>query len=96
MIVGYLKEPENGGSFLVEGLTESMKGLQIDLLQRFQPHYPPAVVFRSSWNQDDSKRALGLGAREFIHRPMSHDEYTKAVCGIVERWCERFSRRRGA
>jgi CheY-like chemotaxis protein len=66
-----------------------------DLLERCKPHYPPAVVVSSSANPDDSKRALALGARAFIHKPIWYEDYVSAVCGIVERWCDRSLRGRG-
>src|ERR1041384_2535216 len=28
------------------------------VLEKYQPKYPPTVVFSSSWNEDDSKLAL--------------------------------------
>jgi len=56
------------------------------VLEKYQAHYPPIVVFSSSWSEADSKRALSLGAREFIRKPSFYDEYIEAVCGIVERW----------
>ena len=55
-------------------------------LERYHQTYPPIVVFTSSWNEVDEKRAVALGAREFVRKPMSYDGYVKAVCGIVERW----------
>lgn len=55
-------------------------------LERYRAHFPPIVVFSSSWNNDDSKRALALGAKQFIRKPSTYDEYVEAVCGIVERW----------
>jgi CheY-like chemotaxis protein len=55
-------------------------------LERYHPNYPPIVVFTSSGNPVDEKRAMALGAREFIRKPISYDGYVKAVCGIVQRW----------
>ncbi len=48
----------------------------------------PIVVFSSSWNEDDSRRALALGAREFIRKPSDYAEYVEAVCGFVGKWSE--------
>ena len=56
------------------------------ILERYKPHYPPTVVFTSSLNENEAKRALALGAREFIRKPSNYDEYIKAICGMVERW----------
>ena len=55
-------------------------------LERYRSHFPPIVVFSSSWNNDDSKRAIALGAKQFVRKPSTYDEYVDAVCGIVERW----------
>jgi len=46
----------------------------------------PIVVFSSSWNEADATRALALGAREFLRKPIVYDEYVKTVCGIIDRW----------
>jgi len=48
----------------------------------------PVVVFSSSLSEDDKERALALGAREFVRKPIQYDNYVNAVCGIVERWAE--------
>jgi CheY-like chemotaxis protein len=32
----------------------------VAFLERYHKHYPPIVVFTSSWNPADEKRALGL------------------------------------
>ena len=55
-------------------------------LERYKNSYPPIAVFTSSWNPRDEKRALALGAREFVRKPMTYEEYIQAVCHIVERW----------
>jgi CheY-like chemotaxis protein len=46
----------------------------------------PVVVFSSSWNDEDSRRAVGLGAREFIRKPSNYAEYVDAVCGFIGKW----------
>lgn len=58
----------------------------LSLLERFRDRDIPIVIFSSSWNQLEIDRALQLGAREFIKKPMDIQEFTDAVCGIVERW----------
>ena len=55
-------------------------------LERYKSPYPPIVIFSSSWNEADSKRALSLGAREFIRKPSTYDRYVESVCGIIEKW----------
>jgi two-component system response regulator len=46
----------------------------------------PIVVFSSSWNENDSRRAVSLGARAFIRKPSNYVEYVDAVCGFVKKW----------
>jgi CheY-like chemotaxis protein len=48
----------------------------------------PVVVFSSSWNEDDSRRAVALGAREFIRKPSNYAEYVEKVCGFIGKWSE--------
>jgi two-component system, chemotaxis family, response regulator Rcp1 len=57
------------------------------VLEQYQSSYPPVVVFSSSWDLDDSERALALGAKEFVSKPSTYDAYVEAVCGFVETWC---------
>ena len=56
------------------------------VLEQSGPTVGPIIVFTSSWSDKDSKRALALGAREFIRKPNTYDGYVEAVCGVVERW----------
>jgi DNA-binding response OmpR family regulator len=46
----------------------------------------PVVVFTSSLNPDDKKRAIDLGARDYIIKPTGMPKFIEAVHGIVERW----------
>ena len=46
----------------------------------------PVVVFSASQNDADVDRALSLGAREFVHKPLELDEYKSAVSGMVRKW----------
>ena len=46
----------------------------------------PVVVFTASLNETDEGRAMSLGAREFIRKPMELQDYKKAVCRIVRKW----------
>jgi DNA-binding response OmpR family regulator len=47
---------------------------------------PPWVVLTSSSNPQDRKRALELGAREYIVKPMDLEEYIATVRESFERW----------
>jgi DNA-binding response OmpR family regulator len=56
------------------------------VIERFHPNDVPIVVFSSSPNEADKQRALKLGAREYIQKPMHLHAYKDAVRGIVEKW----------
>ena len=59
----------------------------ISVLEQFQAtETPPIVVFSSTWGQTEIKRALALGAREVVHKPMDMQAFIEAVCGIVHKW----------
>jgi two-component system, chemotaxis family, response regulator Rcp1 len=60
-----------------------------ELLQRDLLRGIPVVVFTSAPNEADTRRALALGVRECIHKPVSLKDYRKAVLGIVEKWAAR-------
>jgi len=46
----------------------------------------PVVIFSVSDDQRDVQRALALGAREYVQKPMNLEAYKKAVLGIIEKW----------
>ena len=46
----------------------------------------PVVVFSVSSNEAEINRTLGLGAREFVQKPMDMVGYRKAILGIVDKW----------
>jgi CheY-like chemotaxis protein len=51
-----------------------------------QKQKPPVVVFTASENEADVRRALSLGAKDFVHKPMDLDEYRTAVSRMVLKW----------
>src|ERR1700746_2585920 len=55
------------------------------LLARYHPNNPPMVVFSSSWHEGDKARALEIGAREYVTKPMDLDAYAGVLRGMVER-----------
>jgi CheY-like chemotaxis protein len=57
-----------------------------EFLQKRPAQEAPIVVFSSSWNEDDARRAVAMGAREFIRKPTNYTEYVDAVCGFVGKW----------
>jgi chemotaxis family two-component system response regulator Rcp1 len=57
------------------------------VLEQYHPiDKPPVVVFSSTWSQTDIQRAIALGAREVVHKPMDVQAFMDAVHGIVRKW----------
>jgi chemotaxis family two-component system response regulator Rcp1 len=56
------------------------------VLQQFQQNNIPIVIFSSTQNRVEVQRALALGAREYVQKPIGFEPYADAVRGIVERW----------
>ena len=63
-----------------------------EVLARYHPSNPPVVIFTSSWNDSEKTRALSMGAREYVIKPMDLDEYSSAVRGMVEKWALRIEK----
>ena len=62
----------------------------ISVLEQYVPKQsPPVVVFSSTWGQTEIRRALELGAREVVHKPIEIHAFIDAVCGIVHKWAAR-------
>lgn len=57
-----------------------------DVLEQCDPSRVPVVVFSVSSNQAHAKRALELGAREFVHKPDALEMYRHAVLKMIETW----------
>jgi len=47
---------------------------------------PPIVVFTSSSNGEDRRRALANGASDYVIKPPGFNAFMQAVQEIVERW----------
>jgi CheY-like chemotaxis protein len=56
------------------------------VLAMYPPQKTPVVVFSASQNEADVGRALSLGARDFVHKPLNLDDYKTAVIGMVQKW----------
>ena len=57
------------------------------VLQNYHTQNGPAVVvFTNSSSEQEKKRALALGASDFVRKPMGFQAYIDTVRGIVERW----------
>ena len=50
------------------------------------PRRAPVVVFSSSCQIDDVKRARALGAQDYIQKPTDLQPFIDAVLGIAGRW----------
>jgi CheY-like chemotaxis protein len=58
----------------------------LEILRRHPPNgeSPPVVVFTSSNDPEERKRAMGLGASDYIVKPMTWDAYLDAIRGAVD------------
>ena len=56
------------------------------LLDRWKSLNIPVVVFSSSVNEAEQKRALALGARQFVAKPTDIQEFIDVVTGIIQKW----------
>ena len=56
------------------------------LLQQCVPTGVPVVMFSGSANEEDANRALELGAREFVRKPVGPEAYRRVVLSMIERW----------
>src|SRR5271170_757527 len=56
------------------------------VLQQYQQTKIPIVIFSSTQNKTEVQKALALGAREYVQKPIGFEPYADAVRGIVKRW----------
>jgi chemotaxis family two-component system response regulator Rcp1 len=59
------------------------------VLSLYRPKKTAVIVFSASENETDVDRALSLGAKDYVHKPMDLDEYKDAVCEMVRKWVPR-------
>ncbi len=58
-----------------------------EILERYRvKDGPPVVVMSGSDNPWDRQRAMELGAREYIVKPIHLNDFIEAVRGLLERW----------
>lgn len=57
-----------------------------EVLERNPQKNIPVVVFSAPFNQADVERAIALGAREYIQKPMDLPGYRSAVLGMIGKW----------
>jgi CheY-like chemotaxis protein len=83
-----LKEPDFQPDLIILDLNiPKLSGHTV--LSLYQPKKTAVIVFAASENKTDVDRALSLGAREYIYKPMDLDDYKEAVCRMVHRWVPR-------
>jgi CheY-like chemotaxis protein len=56
------------------------------VLEQYRPALVPIVIFSSTQNTTEAQRALSLGAREFVHKPIEFPDFVSAVEGIIARF----------
>jgi DNA-binding response OmpR family regulator len=57
------------------------------ILERYRTENgPPVVVLTGSDRDGDRKRALALGAQDYVVKPVGFDAFIDTVTSIVERW----------
>jgi len=56
------------------------------VLERYKNKTVPIVIFSSGSNEAEVTRALALGAREYVKKPIGFRPFVDAVSGIVDRW----------
>ncbi len=61
------------------------------LQRRWGPRHVPVIVLTSSENPDDERRALALGAAQFLRKPADLDSLANVVEGIVNEYLGRRS-----
>ncbi len=81
-----LADPEIKPDLIILDLNiPKVQGLTI--LGQYNPT-APVVVFSSSSNPAEMERAMELGAKEFVRKPIDFGEFEKLVMRIVQDWAE--------
>jgi DNA-binding NtrC family response regulator len=60
----------------------------VELLKRCNPREIPVVVFSGSIDSVDQARAMRLGAKEFVYKPIELDDYVAVVWGMIGKWAK--------
>jgi two-component system, chemotaxis family, response regulator Rcp1 len=56
------------------------------VLERNQRKDIPVVIFSVSSDENEARRALALGAREYVQKPTDLDAYKQAVLRMITKW----------
>ena len=79
-----LSEPDFAPSLIILDLNiPKIPGLT--LLERWSGR-TPVVIFSSTASEHEKRRALALGARDFVSKPADLGQFTESVCGMVRKW----------
>ena|SRR5579872_4347790 len=79
-----LKEPDFAPSLMILDLNiPKIPGLTVP--ERLSGK-TPVVIFSSTTGEREKRRALALGARDFVSKPSDLGKFTERVCGMVRKW----------
>ena len=81
-----LDSPEFQPSLIILDLNMPRVDGQTVLKQYQQKTKIPIVIFSSTQNKVEVQKALALGAREYVQKPIGFEPYADAVRGIIKRW----------
>lgn len=56
------------------------------VLERNQRRDIPVVIFSVSSDENEARRALALGAREYVQKPTDLESYKQAVLRMITKW----------
>jgi chemotaxis family two-component system response regulator Rcp1 len=56
------------------------------VLERNQRKDIPVVIFSVSSDENEARRALALGAREYVQKPTDLETYKQAVLRMITKW----------
>jgi two-component system, chemotaxis family, response regulator Rcp1 len=56
------------------------------VLERNQRKDIPVVIFSVSSDENEARRALALGAREYVQKPTDLESYKQAVLRMITKW----------
>lgn len=56
------------------------------VLERNQRRDIPVVIFSVSSDENEARRALALGAREYVQKPTDLEAYKQAVLRMITKW----------
>jgi CheY-like chemotaxis protein len=80
-----LQEPDFAPDLIILDL--NIPGISgYGVLASYRPQKTSVVVFSASQNKTDVGRALSLGAKDFVRKPLDLGDYKTAVAGMIQKW----------